>query len=89
MTKMADMSKYGKIFNKLLSRAHGPMVLKLGMYHWILQYYYDYSNYELGLTLLGLTSKSKYGQMLEHKISWNVLKFWQKKLVYSVVLTSK
>ena len=56
------------------------MALKLGMYHWVREYYQDCSNYDLGLTLTILRQGQiyflvlVYGKMLEHKISWKLLK---------------
>ena len=53
MTKMAAMSIYSKTSeNKRL------MTLKLGMQHWVLKYYQDYSNDDPGLTLTYFTARS-------------------------------
>ena len=51
MTKMATMPIYGKNPSKIFfSGTIGPMTLKLGIQHWGLGPYKNYSNDELGLT---------------------------------------
>ena len=39
MTKMAVMPIYGKKLKKIFSGTKRPMTLKLGMQHWVLEYY--------------------------------------------------
>ena len=60
-----------KTFNNLLLWNHGPMSLKLDMWHRILEYFQDCSNSGLGLTLTH--GKIEYDKMLEYKISCKVL----------------
>ena len=59
MTKMAAMPIYGKNLKKIFfSRTQRPMTLKLGMQHWVLEYYQDCSNDDPGLTLTYFTAMS-------------------------------
>ena len=59
MTKMAAMSIYGKNLKKLFSSGtKRPMTLKLGMQHWVLEYYQVCSNDVPGLTLIYFTARS-------------------------------
>ena len=55
MTKMAAMPIYGKNLIKIFSGTKRPMTLKLGMQHWVLEYYQvcsnDYPELTLTLTL--------------------------------------
>ena len=64
MTKMASVPIYGKkvTTNRL-------MALKLGMLHYVLEFYHDYSNDDLGLALTFLNGKVKYAKMFEHMSS--------------------
>ena len=39
MTKMAVVRIYGKTLKVFFSGTKGPMTLKLGMRHWLLEYY--------------------------------------------------
>ena len=39
------------------------------MLHWILEYYQDCSNNDLGLTLAYVTTRSNMEKILEHKVS--------------------
>ena len=55
-----------KIFS---SRTERPMALELGMQHWEPEYYQDYSNGDLGLTLTFFTARSNMGKKLIHRIS--------------------
>ena len=58
MTKMAAMPGYGKNFNFFFSRTKRLMTLKLGMKHWVLEYYQICSNGDAELTLTYFTAKS-------------------------------
>ena len=51
MAKMTTMPIYGTHLKIFFSCFNRRMALKLGMYHWVLQYYQDYSNDDLGLIL--------------------------------------
>ena len=49
MTKIAAMPRYGKnLKQNFFSRTQRPMTLKLDMQHWVLEYYQDCSNDNLG-----------------------------------------
>ena len=51
---------YGKNLKKIFSsKTNRPMILKLGMQHWVLEYYQFCSNEVSGLTLTYFTAKSK------------------------------
>ena len=51
MTKTATMPIYGKNLKKIFfSGTKRPMTLKVGMQHWVLEYYQVYSNDDSGLT---------------------------------------
>ena len=50
MTKMATMSVYGKTKN-IISGTRRPMTLKVGMQHWVLEYYQVCTNGDPGMTL--------------------------------------
>ena len=59
MTKMAAMPIYGKNLKKIfISGTKRPMILKLGMQHWVLEYYKICSNDDPGLTLTYFTARS-------------------------------
>ena len=59
MTKLAAMPIYGKKINKIFfSGTKMPMTLKLGMQHWVLEYYQVFSNDDPVLTLTYLTVRS-------------------------------
>ena len=60
MTKMAAMPMYAKkkTFKIFFSGTERPMNLKLGMQHWVLEYYQVYSNDALGLTMTYFTPRS-------------------------------
>ena len=61
MTKMAAMPIYGKNLKKIFfSGTKRPMTLKLGMQHWVLEYYQIYSNDDPGLTLTYFTARSNF-----------------------------
>ena len=57
-----------KIF---LSRTNRPIAMKLNMEHRVLDYYQEYINDDLQLTLTFLR-KVKYGKMPQHKISFKI-----------------
>ena len=44
------------------------------MLHKVPEYYQEYTNDDIGLTLTFFYGKVKYGKMLIHRISWKVLK---------------
>ena len=59
MTKMAAMPIYGEKKNKQLHCWNQKaMTLKLGLQHWLLEYYQICSNNEPGLTLTYFTARS-------------------------------
>ena len=58
MTKMAAMPIYGKNLKTFFSGTKRPMSLKLGMQHWVLEYYQVCSNDDTGLTLTYFTARS-------------------------------
>ena len=58
MTKMAAMPLYGKTLKIFFSGTKTPMTLKLGMQHWVLEYYQVCSNDDPGLTLIYFTARS-------------------------------
>ena len=58
MTKMAAMPIYGKNLKKIFfSGTKRLMTLKLGMQHWVLEYYQICSNDDPGLTLTYFTAR--------------------------------
>ena len=59
MTKMAVMPIYGKILKNLLLWNQKLKTLKLGMQHWVLEYYQVCSIDDPGLTLTYFTARSK------------------------------
>ena len=59
VTKMAAMPIYGKKNLKIFfSGTKRPMTLKLGMQHWVLEYYQVCSNVDIGLTLTYFMARS-------------------------------
>ena len=60
ITSMAAMSIYGKNLKICFSGTKGLMTLKVGMQHWILEFYqvFFFSNDEPGLTLTYYTTMS-------------------------------
>ena len=67
MTKMAAMPIYGKNLKKFSSlEPKRPMTFKLGMQHWVLEYYQVSSNDDPGLTLTYFTQ----GQIWSHMLSY-------------------
>ena len=53
------MPIYGKSLKKIFfSGTKKPMTLKLGNWHWLLEYYQIYSNDDPGLTLTYFTGRS-------------------------------
>ena len=59
MTKMAPIAIYGKNLKKIFfSRNKRPMILNLGMHHWLLEYYQICSNDGPGLTLTYFMARS-------------------------------
>ena len=58
ITSMAAMPIYGKNLKNFFSRTKQPMTLKVGMQHWVLEYYQVYSNDDPGLTLTYFTARS-------------------------------
>ena len=56
MTKMAAMPIYNKKLKHFFSGTKKLMTLKLGMLHWALEYYQDYSNDDTGLTVTYFTA---------------------------------
>ena len=56
MTIMAAMPIYGRNLKKIFfSGIKQPMTLKVGMQHWVIEYFQVCSNYDPGLTLTYLT----------------------------------
>ena len=81
MTNMATTPIYSKnLFNFFPSRTNWQIALKVGKKHRVHKYYEDCLNVDLGLTLTFLMARSnmRYGawKMLDHKISWILLKIW-------------
>ena len=64
MTKMAAMPIYGKNLKKIFSETKRQMPLKLGMQHWVLEYYQICSNDDPGLTLTYLWQGQIWSLML-------------------------
>ena len=58
MTKMAAMPLYGKTLKIFFSGTKTPITLKLGLQHWVLEYYQVCSNDDPGLTLIYFTARS-------------------------------
>ena len=68
MTKVAAMPIYGKNFKKIFfSGTERLMTLKLGMQHWVLEYYRVCSNDDPGLTLSYFTAMSN---MVPYAFVW-------------------
>ena len=64
MTKVAAMPVYGKPLKIFFSRTKRPMTLKLGMQHWVLEYYQVCSNDGPGWVDLDLfCGKVKFGSL--------------------------
>ena len=60
MTKMAAILIYGKNLNKIIfSGSKRPMTLKVGMQHWVLEYYQICSNDDPKMTLTSLSNLFK------------------------------
>ena len=58
MTKLAAMPIYGKNLKKIFfSGTKRPMTLKLGMQHWVREYYQVFSNDDPRLTLTYFTTR--------------------------------
>ena len=56
---MATMPIYGKNLKKIIfSGTKWPITLKVGMQHWVLEYYQVYSNDDPGMTLTYFTARS-------------------------------
>ena len=62
MTNIATTPIYGKTFKVLFSRTSQPRALKVSMQHWVLKFYKDCSNDDLGMTLTFLTTRSEMGK---------------------------
>ena len=58
MTKMAAIPIYGKNLKKIISGTKRPMTLKVGMQHWVLEYYHICSNDDAGMTLTYFMARS-------------------------------
>ena len=59
MTKMASMPIYGKNLNKIsFSGTKRPITLKVGMQHWVLEYYQVCSNDDPWMTLTYFMARS-------------------------------
>ena len=68
MTKMAALPYMVKTLKKKkISRTKRPMSFKLGMQHWVLEYYQVYSNDDPGLTLTYFTARSN---MVPYAFIW-------------------
>ena len=64
------------------------MTLKLGMQHWVLKYYQDYSNDDPGLTLFYLTAGSN---LVPYAFVWEKIKimdFSETIVVYDLKLAT-
>ena len=64
MTKMADMPIYGKNLKNIFSGTKRTMTLKVGMLHWVLEYYQVCSNDVCGMTLTYFTAMSNWSMLL-------------------------
>ena len=61
MAKMAAMPIYGKNLRKSFSlEPKTPMTLKIGMQHWVIEYYNVYSNDDPGMIMTYLTAMSNF-----------------------------
>ena len=58
MTKMAAVPIYGKNLKIFFSGTKQLMTLKLGVQHWVLEYYQVCSNDDPGLTMTYFTARS-------------------------------
>ena len=73
-TKMAAMPIYGKNLKKIIfSGTKGLMTFKLGMQHWVLEYYQVYLNDDLRLTLTYFTARSN---LVSYAFVWEKVKQW-------------
>ena len=73
MTKMAATPIYGKTLKIFFSGTKRPMTLKLGMQHWVLEYYQICSNDDPGLTLTYFTARSN---LVPYAFVWEMAKQW-------------
>ena len=79
MTKMAAMPIYGKHLKIFFSGTKRPMTLKLGVQHWVLEYYQVCSNDDPGLPLTYFTARSNlvpyvlYGEKVKQLIFQKLL----------------
>ena len=65
MTKMAVMPIYGKNLQKIFSyRTNSPMVMKLGMEHYVLKPYKVYINDDPELTMTHVTTISNFAKLV-------------------------
>ena len=60
MTKMAAMPIYGKNLKNIISGIKRPMTLKVGMQHWLLEYYQVCANDDPEMTLTYFTARSNF-----------------------------
>ena len=68
MTKMAAMPIYGKNLNKIIfSGMKILMTLKVGMQHWVLEYYQFCSNDNPGMTLTNFMARSN---LISYSFVW-------------------
>ena len=85
MTKMAAMPIYDKNLKKnFFSGTKRLMTLKLGMHHWVLEYYQVYSNHNPRLTLTYFTARSN---MVPYAFVWEkgeTMDFSETIVVYDV-----
>ena len=58
MTNMTAIPIYGENLKKIFSGTKQPMTSKVGMQHWVFEYYQVYSNDDPGLTLTYFTARS-------------------------------
>ena len=73
MTKMAAVPIYGKNLKNLFSGTKGPMTLKLGMQHRVIEYYQIYLNDDPRLTITRFTAKSN---LVPYAFVWEKGKQW-------------
>ena len=75
------MSIYGKNLKIIFSGTKRPMTLKVGMQHWLLEYYQVWSNDDPGMTLTYFTAMSN---LVPNSFVWEKCKtmdfFFQKLL---------
>ena len=82
MTKLAAMPIYGKNIKKeiIFSGTKRPMTMKIGMQHWVLEYYQVRSNGVPGMTLTCFMSRSN---LVPYALIWGkgkTMDFFQKQL---------